>query len=562
VTPERLQAKRPGRAPGGDARARAAAIAIVLFALALRALAIARGHQLDIDEADTALKVAKPVSALVADLTRDGHPPLYFLLLKGWTTLFGRGEAALRALSLLFSGATLVLLVLTARRLFGWTAALFAGLYFALSPVEIFHASEGRMYTLVPLLALAAFAAACEVLRDAPAAPGATGTRAPLPRRPLALLAAALVAALYAHNYGLFVPAAVACAALAAWGADARTRRGAWTRPARRIVATLAVVALAYACYAPWLPVLESQRASQAHVWLVDFFAATPPILAIPLSLAALAGTGPYPPITPPLVGAHPLAALMLPLGALLLAAGIAAMLGADGHRDARDARDVSARARFAPALFVAALLGIPWLVSVTTKVIYLVGRYDVIALPFVLLVLGAGASRLVRWRGALAIVPLAFALSPLAGTRALLSIPAGGDVVEQVDWIASHPRTRAVITTQLSGSRFRYYLARAGRADTAVRSFPTSTDEHPGWFVRPDPSDPATAADADSLVAAFRARLLPGELLWATLYDNDAAKPILVQALARYFAPDTDAMRLDMGLIAVTPEAPARRQR
>ncbi len=160
MTREPLQEKRPGRAE------RDAQIAIVLLAVALRALAIARGHQLDIDEADTALKVAKPIAALVSDLTRDGHPPLYFLLLKGWTTLFGRGEAVLRALSLVFSGATLVLLMRTARGVFGATAAVFAGLFFAFSPVEIFHASEGRMYTLLPLLALAAFALTCEILRD------------------------------------------------------------------------------------------------------------------------------------------------------------------------------------------------------------------------------------------------------------------------------------------------------------------------------------------------------------------------------------------------------------
>ncbi|MFN0149191.1 MAG: glycosyltransferase family 39 protein [bacterium] len=524
-------------------------IAIALLALALRALAIARGHQLDIDEADTALKVAKPIAALVSDLTRDGHPPLYFLLLKGWTTLFGHGEAALRGLSLVFSGATLVLLMLTARRVFGAMAAVFAGLFFAFSPVEIFHASEGRMYTLVPLLALAAFALAHEGLREPPAA------RDALPARTLALLAAVLVAGLYTHNYGLFIPAAVACAAAVAWAVDARARRSAWTRPSRRIVAMLAVVAAAYAAYAPWVPVLESQRASMAHVWLIDFFDATPPILAVPLSLVALAGIGPYPPITPPLAGAHSLAPLMLPLGAVLFAAGIAELAASRGNRDG------AARARFAPVLFLGVLLGAPWLVSVTIKVIYLVGRYDVIALPFVLLILGAGAARLARWRRALIIVPLVFLLAPLPGTRALLELPEGGDVVGQVRWIAAHPETRAVITTQLSGSRFRYYLAREGRSDAVVRSFPTSTDEHPGWFERPDPSNPAIAADADALVAGLRADLAPGELLWATLYDNDAAKPILVQTLARYFAPDPDATRLEMGLIAVTPEAPKNSQ-
>ena len=36
-------------------------------------------------------------------LGQDGNPPLYYLLLHGWMQVFGTGEAATRALSLLFA---------------------------------------------------------------------------------------------------------------------------------------------------------------------------------------------------------------------------------------------------------------------------------------------------------------------------------------------------------------------------------------------------------------------------------------------------------------------------
>lgn len=507
-------------------------ILVLLLAIAVRAAVILRGHQLDIDEADTALKVAKPLGALLGDLARDGHPPLYFLILKGWTTLFGRTEAALRALSTVFSAGTIGLLMWVARGLVGRHAALLAGALFALSPVDVFHASEGRMYTLVPLLGLAAFAATARL------------ARVERPRfRNVALLGGIFAVGLYTHNYGLFVPpAAVAALAAAAW-----RRAGGPRAAAKPIALALAATAAALLLYLPWLPILEGQRASRAHEWLAEFFDATPPILAIPRSVAALAAIGPYPPITPPLEGADPLRFVALPVGLALLAAGVARCV----RRERVATRDRAAGLPDLP-VFALLLLLLPWLVSVTVKVVYLVGRYDVIALPFVALLLAAGAEALARRHRALAIAVVILLAAPLPGLAALLAQRSGGDVVAEVAAIAARPETRAVIATQLSGSRLRYYLARAGRADVLVRSFPTSTDAHSGWLERPDPADPALAADAEALVSSLRAALVPGDLLWATLYDNDAAKPLLVHALARHFAADAAASRLDMGLIAV----------
>ncbi len=525
------------------------ALALIAVALVVRTLAIRCGHQLDIDEADTAMKIGQPVGALLADLRRDGHPPLYFLLLKLWAMALGRTEPALRALSTAISLGELALLLAVGRRLFGGVAAAYAGLLFALSPVETFHAIEGRMYTLVPFEALAAFALAARLLDSersgAGGAPGAAAAAAATTAnraRDAALLFVVLVAALYTHNYGLFVPLAVAGAAAAV--AARRARREGIAAAGRAIAAPVIAAVLAYAAYIPWLPVLQAQRASRAHEWLVGFFDATPPILAIPLSLAALSGIGPYPPITPPLVGLDIFRPLALPLGIVLLAAGAASAFGAR-RPDSRAALPV----------FGLALLLAPWLVSVTSKVVYLVGRYDVVALPFALLVLGAGAAALIARSRALAIVPLLFLAAPLPGLRALVTQRRGGDAVEMAAVIAVRPDTRAVIATQLAGSRLRYYLARAGRDDVLVRSFPTSTDLHPGWLEESDAADPSLAASADSLVGSLHDAFRLGDILWTTLYDDDATKPVLVHALARRFAADGKASRLDIGLLAVRKE-------
>ncbi len=543
------------------------AIALLAAALAVRALVISRGHQLDIDEADTALKVAKPVGALLADLARDGHPPLYFLLLKGWTSLFGNAEASLRALSTLFSLAQCALVVIVGRRLFGRGAGLAAGALFALSPIEIFHATEGRMYTLLPLEALGVFAMTERLLRAGRGGGGGGGGgRA----RDALLLAALLVAALYTHNYGLFFPIAVAAAFAAA--AAARLRTDGARAALRSLALPAAVVAAAYAAYLPWLPVLEGQRASRAHDWLVAFFDATPPILAIPRSVAALAAVGPYPRIAPPLEGADPLQPVALPLCAVFLVAGVAACLrrrsgdapgtrdgdGGRSRRDAGDARDARAArdpGRLALLVFPAVLLGAPWLVSVTVKVVYLVGRYDVVALPFVILLLGAGVAAVVARHLSLVALAVAFLAASLPGVAALALQRRGGFSVDQVAIVAARPNSRAVVATLLSGSRMRYYLERTGRTDIIVRSFPTSTDAHPGWLEKRDPADPSLAADADSLAAALAGALRPGEILWATIFDDDATKPVLVHALARRFAADEEATRFDMALLAVRKE-------
>ena len=88
---------------------------------------------------------AGPARVIRAVLLSDTNPPLYYLLLNGWTRLFGTSDAGLRLFSLLCALLTIPLLWLLGRELGGESLGRTAVLLFALSPVSLFYSVEGRM---------------------------------------------------------------------------------------------------------------------------------------------------------------------------------------------------------------------------------------------------------------------------------------------------------------------------------------------------------------------------------------------------------------------------------
>jgi 4-amino-4-deoxy-L-arabinose transferase-like glycosyltransferase len=90
-----------------------------------------------------------------AVLLSDTSPPLYYVLLNGWTRLLGTGDPALRLFSLLWAALAAPLVWLIGRQLGGPTVAGTATLLYAWSPVSVFYSLEGRMYSMVWFLAAA-----------------------------------------------------------------------------------------------------------------------------------------------------------------------------------------------------------------------------------------------------------------------------------------------------------------------------------------------------------------------------------------------------------------------
>ncbi|HEU4649762.1 MAG TPA: glycosyltransferase family 39 protein [Gemmatimonadales bacterium] len=84
-----------------------------------------------------------------AVLLSDTSPPLYYLLLHGWTRMFGTGDGALRLFSVSWAVLALPLFWLLARELGSRRVAWTACLLFAVSPVAIYYSTEGRMYSLL-----------------------------------------------------------------------------------------------------------------------------------------------------------------------------------------------------------------------------------------------------------------------------------------------------------------------------------------------------------------------------------------------------------------------------
>lgn len=137
-------------------RYRWALLALVLLAFVLRV------HHLDyeslwLDEADALRLASAPLSELVGRLTAVGeNGPLYFLILRGWVTLTGESEFALRALSLLAGVATVALFGALGHRLGGHLLGLAAAALAASSSYLVYYSQEAKMYAILAFLSTVA----------------------------------------------------------------------------------------------------------------------------------------------------------------------------------------------------------------------------------------------------------------------------------------------------------------------------------------------------------------------------------------------------------------------
>jgi len=132
----------------------------MLFAITLGAFAL-RIVRLDFqplwwDEGYSLFFATRDFGTMLARTAVDIHPPLYYALLQFWIAFAGKGEVAVRLLSVVIGVATIPLLYALAYKLFdNRRVALIAALLLALSPFHVYYSQEVRMYGLVTLLCLA-----------------------------------------------------------------------------------------------------------------------------------------------------------------------------------------------------------------------------------------------------------------------------------------------------------------------------------------------------------------------------------------------------------------------
>lgn len=108
------------------------------------------------DEAFTAYLVRFNYLDIARYTATDVHPPLYYWVVKLWTSMWGTSELAFRSLSMIFGVAAIVLGFILVRKLFGKQAAILGAWLMALSPMFIRYGEEARMYTMVTAIVFAA----------------------------------------------------------------------------------------------------------------------------------------------------------------------------------------------------------------------------------------------------------------------------------------------------------------------------------------------------------------------------------------------------------------------
>jgi len=143
-------------------------LAILLLGTALRFLYLGR-QSLWIDEGFSWLAVQLSFGGVTLLSLHDVHPPLYYYLLKASLWILPDTEFGMRFVSVVFSVATLAIMMAFVYRHWGHRAACCVGWLGALSPFDIYYAQEARMYSLLAFLFVLAFIELVEALGGKPA---------------------------------------------------------------------------------------------------------------------------------------------------------------------------------------------------------------------------------------------------------------------------------------------------------------------------------------------------------------------------------------------------------
>jgi uncharacterized membrane protein len=301
------------------------------------------------DEGWSAYAAVQPdlLAAARADLT---NPPLYYMLLHVSARFFGSSEYALRWVSTALNLITLALIYALARDLFDKRVGLYAAALAACSALLWWASQEARMYTLMALLVtLAAFA--WHRLRSKPSLVA------------WVVLWLAELALLYSHNTGPIAAIWLNIVTVLAWISTRSLRRPNW----RLWMAGQVGVFL---LWLPWLDLfLEVSRANAAI--------SSAPTLSFPFALEVWSGLA---------LGNWALVAtpLTIIIGTPMLIVSLLTL------------RWGSPSTRWL-LLHVALLVGgiILGLIILSNEYH---GRYAALAMPLLVIVLGAGIARL-RWR-------------------------------------------------------------------------------------------------------------------------------------------------------------------
>jgi mannosyltransferase len=204
------------------------------------------GGEFWMDEGITTGISVHPISQIPGILRYDGNPPLYYMMLHVWMSVFGTTETATHALSLVCGLLTIPAGGWAGWKLFGARTGVYAAILFAFNAWLTAYAQETRMYEFMGLLG---------VLATAGFLLGFVYRR----RRYLFLFAGALTVMLYTHTWGTFFFAGSLVSLIPALIAS-DDRRGLIRDAAFAFIG-------AGILYLPWVPTLLYQAANTAAPW-------------------------------------------------------------------------------------------------------------------------------------------------------------------------------------------------------------------------------------------------------------------------------------------------------
>jgi hypothetical protein len=221
-------------------------LCVVLMALSAFIRTRYIGGQFWMDEALSVGIASHPLTAIPGVLRHDGSPPLFYLLLHIWISVFGSSESATHAMSLTFALLTIPISMWAGWSLFGRRAGVMAAVLFAFSAFLTQYSQETRMYSLMGLLGLLAATAFVHAF--------VFGRR-----KYLILFAVAQALMLYTHAWGIFFGVGAAIALIPAFRAS----------DDRRALLRDAVLAFVGAgiLFLPWLPNFIYQATHTAAPW-------------------------------------------------------------------------------------------------------------------------------------------------------------------------------------------------------------------------------------------------------------------------------------------------------
>lgn len=188
------------------------------------------------DEACSIYAVSMPgLSDTMRYIYNDVHPPLYFLLLKGWILLFETTVEDARALSLVLTIISLMTIYFTARRFFSARAGFWTLLVIGLSPYLVYHSVHARMYSMLFLLSSLGLLAGLLFQEN-------------YRLRYLILFVLSLASLLYTHYIGAFVVAGLMAGSIFVS-----------IKSLRKVTAWIFAGGLILALFGPWFPIFFKQ---------------------------------------------------------------------------------------------------------------------------------------------------------------------------------------------------------------------------------------------------------------------------------------------------------------